>query len=142
MTTKYKGLGTFLSVAILLVLASCSEPEVPPWTDSEMEELLGYFGEIGEAYALLDICMPMLEADGEAKYELVSAIKADRYAKLLQMDSSYELKKLSSSFASVADRRIKISSYDCTTIRPEVRPQPELPRRRSASIRSRTTQTP
>lgn len=96
MMEKHKGLGIFLSAAVLFALVSCSEPEVSPWTDSEMEEHLDYFGEVGEAYALLDICMPMLESDAEAdaKYELVSAIKADRYAKLLQIDTSYELRKL------------------------------------------------
>lgn len=80
--------------ALLIALAACTPQEVPPWTDGEMEELLNYFGEIGEAYALLDVCMPMLEADEKAKYELIAAIKADRYAKLLQMDTDRELKEL------------------------------------------------
>ena len=40
----------------------------------------------------------MLEADPEAKYELVSAIEADRYAKLVQIDTNYELKRMFSFF--------------------------------------------
>lgn len=83
-----------VSCVMLSAAAACSDNNVPPWTDAEMQELLGYFEEIGEAYALVDICMPMLEADAEAKYQLVSAIKADRYAKLLQMDTNYELKRI------------------------------------------------
>lgn len=83
-----------LAGAILMAALACTPQEVPPWADPEMDELLDYFGEIGEAYAVLDICMPMLEADEDAKYQLVSAIKADRYAKLLQFDTAYELKRL------------------------------------------------
>lgn len=94
MATNRKGLGAFLAVILLFALAACTEPDVPPWTESEMQERLDHFGEVGEAYALLDICIPMLEADPEAKYQLVSAIEADRYAKLLQIDTDYELKRM------------------------------------------------
>jgi hypothetical protein len=84
--------------AILLGLVSCSQDEVAPWTDKEMKELLGYFEEIGQAYALVDICMPMIEEDEEAKYQLIADIKADRYARILQMDTERELKKLLAHF--------------------------------------------
>lgn len=83
-----------LSAVVLIATLACTPQEAPPWSDAEMSDLLDYFGEVGEAYAILDICIPMLEADSEAKYQLVSAIKADRYAKLLQFDTGYELKRL------------------------------------------------
>lgn len=77
---------------ILLALVACTEQDAEPWPESEMAEKLEFIGEIGEAYAVLDICMPMIEADTEAKYQLVSEIKADRYAKLLQIDTEREQK--------------------------------------------------
>lgn len=84
----------FVLAAMLLGLIACSQPDIPPWTEGEMEELLEYFGEVGEAYALVDMCIPMIEADPEAKYQLVTAIEADRYARIRQMDTDQELKKL------------------------------------------------
>lgn len=87
-------LGAILLAAVLLGLVACSQDEVAPWTDKEMKELLVYFEEIGQAYALVDICIPMIEKDEEAKYQLIADIKADRYAKILQMDTERELKKL------------------------------------------------
>ena len=91
---KRAGLGVFLSATILFAIVACTESDGPPWTDREMQEKLDYIGEVGETYALLDMCIPMIEADAEARYQLVSAIEADRYAKLLQIDTNYELKKL------------------------------------------------
>lgn len=80
--------------ATATALYACSPAEAPPWTKSEMKELVEYFGEVAEAYALVDICIPMIEADGEAKYQLVSAIEASRYAKIRQFDTQRELTEL------------------------------------------------
>lgn len=85
---------------IASALWACSPSETPPWTEAEMKELLEYFGEVGEAYALVDICIPMLEADEDARYQLLTAIKADRYAKIKQFDTQRELKKLLAHFRS------------------------------------------
>jgi len=96
MTAKHKGfrISTAITLLLLFALTGCTEPEGPPWSEREMKERLSYITEVGEAYALLDICMPMLEADPDAKYQLVSAIEPDRYAKLLQFDTDYEQKRL------------------------------------------------
>lgn len=83
---------------IAFALWACSPTQPPPWTETEMKELLEYFGEVGQAYALVDMCIPMIEADGEAKYQLVTAIKADRYAKIKQFDTQRELVNLLAHF--------------------------------------------
>lgn len=85
---------SLLASLIASTLWACSPTQTPPWTETEMKELLEYFGEVGEAYALVDMCIPMIEADEEAKYQLVTAIKADRYAKIRQFDTQRELRKL------------------------------------------------
>lgn len=83
---------------IASALWACSPPETPPWTEVEMKRLLEYFGEVGEAYALVDMCIPMIEADANAKYQLLAAIKADRYAKITQFDTQRELARLLAHF--------------------------------------------
>lgn len=89
---------SLLASLIASTLWACSPTQTAPWTETEMKELLEYFGEVGEAYALVDMCIPMIEADEDAKYQLVTAIKADRYAKIRQFDTQRELTKLLAHF--------------------------------------------
>jgi len=59
-----------------------------------MSALSEQFGHIAEAYAIVDICMPMIDADKDAKRSVISKIEVRRYSQLLQMDTEAELAKL------------------------------------------------
>lgn len=56
-----------IALTIALLLQACAEEEIEPWGDTRFKEIVTQIGEVGESYAVLDICMPMLEADEEAK---------------------------------------------------------------------------
>ena len=49
------------------------------------------FVHIAEAYAVADVCMPMLDSDRDAMYRVSSQIEVQRYAQLLQMNTEAEL---------------------------------------------------
>ena len=56
-----------------------------------MNALSEQFGHIAEAYAVVDICIPMIDADKDAKYIVISKIEVRRYSKLAQLDTEAEL---------------------------------------------------
>jgi hypothetical protein len=77
--------------ALTFSLPGCSEDELRPWNPAELGALTDEFTHIAEAYAVVDVCMPMLEADRDARYRVVSKIEVQRYAQLLKMDTGAEL---------------------------------------------------
>jgi hypothetical protein len=58
-----------------------------------MSALSEQFGHIAEAYAVVDVCMPMIDADRDAKRSVISKIEVRRYSQLSQMDTEAELAK-------------------------------------------------
>jgi len=58
-----------------------------------MNELSEQFGHIAEAYAVVDVCIPMIDADKEAKRRVISKIEVRHYSKLSQMNTEAELAK-------------------------------------------------
>lgn len=82
------------SLLLLSTLTACGEEEIAPWTDREFEEILGKMEELGKGYAVLDICMPMLEEDDKARADLMNVIMADRYTKLEELDTERERDKV------------------------------------------------
>jgi hypothetical protein len=58
-----------------------------------MHALSEQFSHIAEAYAVVDICIPMIDADKEAKRSVISEIEVRRYSQLSQMDTEAELAK-------------------------------------------------
>jgi hypothetical protein len=81
-------------IAVCLLASSlpgCSEDEQQPWNPSELSALTEEFIHIAEAYAVVDVCMPMLDADPDAKYQVVSQIEVKRYSQLSKMKTEAEL---------------------------------------------------
>ncbi len=77
--------------ALALSLPGCSDDKLQPWNPAELTALTEEFTHIAEAYAVVDLCMPMLDADRDAKYRVISAIEVQRYTQLLNIDTEAEL---------------------------------------------------
>ncbi len=76
-------------LAILAVACSDSAPE--PWSAAKMSALSEEFGHIGEAYAVVDVCMPMIDADKDAKFGVISEIEVRRFSQLSRLNTETEL---------------------------------------------------
>jgi len=72
-----------LALAALLGfgIVACAEKETP-WTEAEFQENLGWITQAGKAHAIVDICVPQLEADKQARFRLIDSIREDRCARL------------------------------------------------------------
>ena len=78
---------------LVILAAACSDREPEPWSAAEMRALSEQFAHIAEAYAVVDICMPMIAADKDAKRSVISEIEVRHYSQLSQMDTEIELAK-------------------------------------------------
>ena len=72
---------------------ACSNEAPEPWTAMEMNALSEQFAHIAEAYAVVDVCIPMIDADKEAKRSVISKIEVRKYSQLSQMNTENELAK-------------------------------------------------
>jgi hypothetical protein len=81
-----------ITLGWLAILAiACSESGPEPWSAAEMRALSEKFSHIAEAYAVVDICMPMIDANKDAKRSVISKIEIRHYSQLSQMDTETEL---------------------------------------------------
>jgi hypothetical protein len=80
-------------VWLAILATACSERAPEPWSAAEMSALSEQFGHIAEAYAVVDVCMPMIDANKDAKRSVISKIEVRRYSQLSQMDTEAELAK-------------------------------------------------
>jgi hypothetical protein len=80
-------------VWLAILAAACSERAPDPWSAAEMNALSEQFGHIAEAYAVVDVCMPMIDANKDAKRSVISKIDVRHYSQLSQMDTEAELAK-------------------------------------------------
>ena len=76
---------------LAIFAAACSDREPEPWSAAEMRVLSEQFAHIAEAYAVVDVCMPMIAANKDAKRSVISKIEVRRYSQLSQMDTEAEL---------------------------------------------------
>ena len=76
---------------LVILAAACSESAPEPWSATEMSALSEQFSHIAEAYAVVDVCMPMIDANKDAKRSVISKIEVRRYSQLSQMDTEAEL---------------------------------------------------
>ena len=72
---------------------ACSDGAPVAWNAAEMSALSEQFAHIAEAYAVVDVCMPMIAADKDAKHEVISKIEVRQFTQLSQMDTEAELAK-------------------------------------------------
>jgi hypothetical protein len=72
---------------------ACSDKAPKPWNAAEMSALSEKFGHIAEAYAVIDVCVPMIDADKNAKRSVISKIEVRRFTQLSQLDPEAELAK-------------------------------------------------
>ena len=76
---------------LMIFAVACSDGAPEPWSAVTMNALSEQFGHIAEAYAVVDICIPMIDADKDARYSVISEIKVRRFAQLSQLDTEAEL---------------------------------------------------
>ena len=90
------GFRTKTSAALLLLglAVACEESAPVPWPEKRFQEILTQIGEVGEAYAVIDVCMPLFKEDEEAKFALIREIEADRYTALAKFDTVKERDKV------------------------------------------------
>jgi hypothetical protein len=84
------------SVALVwfaILATACSEGAPEPWSAAEMSALSEQFVHIAEAYAVVDVCMPMVDANKDAKRSVISKIDVRHYSQLSQMDTETEVAK-------------------------------------------------
>ncbi len=82
----------YVTLCWLAILAvACSDGATKPWSAAEMSALSEQFGHIAEAYAVVDVCVPMIDADKDAKRRVIAKIAVRRYSQLSQMDTEAEL---------------------------------------------------
>jgi hypothetical protein len=79
---------TLCWLAVFAVACSDGAPE--PWNPAEMSALSEQFAHIAEAYAVVDVCMPMIAADKDAKFNVISKIEVRHFTQLSQMDTESE----------------------------------------------------
>lgn len=81
-----------ITLGWLAILAiACSESGPEPWSAAEMRALSEKFSHIAEAYAVIDVCMPMIDANKDAKRSVISKIEIRHYSQLSRMDTEAEL---------------------------------------------------
>jgi len=80
-------------VWLAILATACSEGAPESWSAAEMSALSEQFVHIAEAYAVVDVCMPMIDANKDAKSSVISKIDVRHYSKLSQMDTETELAK-------------------------------------------------
>ncbi len=76
---------------LAILAAACSESAPEPWSAAEMRALSEKFSHIAEAYAVVDVCMPMIDANKDAKRSVLSKIEIRHYSQLSRMDTEAEL---------------------------------------------------
>ena len=76
---------------LAIIATACSDKPVEPWSAAELSALSEQFQHIAEAYAVVDVCMPMIDADKDAKRSVISEIDVRRFSQLSQMNTEAEL---------------------------------------------------
>jgi hypothetical protein len=76
------------------VLSACENQDPPPWDEDDLLKHAHSMANAGKAYAVHDVCMPMIEADEETSERLSLAIGAKRYTQLQKMDVQSEYDRL------------------------------------------------
>ena len=72
---------------LAILAAACSDGAPEPWSAAKMGALSEQFGHIAEAYAVVDVCMPMIDADKNAKRSVISKIEVRHFTQLSRFDT-------------------------------------------------------
>jgi hypothetical protein len=86
-----RGACTVALAMILATLSACGQDQPQSWNKAEMAARAETFGHIGEAYAVLDVCVPLVALDADARFALAEKIGARSYSRLAGMDTAREL---------------------------------------------------
>ncbi len=82
-----------LCCGIAILATACSEKAPKPWSKAEMNALSDQFSHIAEAYAVVDVCMPMIDADPETKRAVIAKIEVSRYSQISSINTQTEVAK-------------------------------------------------
>jgi len=82
-----------LYCGIAILATACSEKAPKPWSKAEMKALSDKFSHIAEAYAVVDVCMPMIDGDPDTKRAVIAKIEVRRYSQISSIDTKAEVAK-------------------------------------------------
>ncbi|TNE56744.1 MAG: hypothetical protein EP340_10870 [Alphaproteobacteria bacterium] len=78
---------TLAFVLLTGMLMGC-DPKPEEWDEDTFYKYYDIMTNMGTAYAVHDVCMPMLEDDAEARKRLTQEINPQRWAELLELDTA------------------------------------------------------
>lgn len=78
---------TMVLIFLSALITGC-EPKPEEWDEDTFYKYYDIMTGMGTAYAVHDICMPMLEADEEARKQVTQEINPKRWAELLVFDTA------------------------------------------------------
>lgn len=74
-------------VAMCAGINGCGDGGAAPWTDKDLEKFSDQMSNAGKAFAVADICMPLIDGDAETRTRVILEISAKRYTQLLDIDT-------------------------------------------------------
>ena len=83
-----------VALGLLIGAVACGNDAPQAWSEENLLKHVDAMGNAGTAYAVHDICMPMIEGDEEISSRVSLTIGAKRYTQLLEMDTQAEYDKL------------------------------------------------
>ncbi len=106
-----------IGAALMLVLWACEAQEVP-WSADELKDHQEQMHNAGRAFAVRDLCMPMINEDEDARLRVLLAIEAKRYSQLKEIDTearrAWLLKHAWNSHGTAEQRASLEASYDAS----------------------------
>lgn len=95
---KYYGVARKIAATLgflaLFGLSTCDEKPPVAWSAAELEDHQTQIRNVAVAFAIVDDCMPQIDADDEARFELIMEIEAARYTALREFDTTQRLEEI------------------------------------------------
>jgi len=85
---------TVLLSLTVMILAACADEATQVWSEKDLLRYTDVMSNAGTAYAVHDVCMPMIEGDEEISERVSLEIGAKRYTQLQAMDTAKEYGKM------------------------------------------------
>ncbi len=75
-------------------LSACSQGTSTPWTNKDLEKFSDQMSNAGKAFAVADVCMPLIDSDADTRTRVILEISAKRYTQLLEIDAEDRLEDM------------------------------------------------
>lgn len=75
-------------------LYGCGNGAPAPWTNKDIEKFSEQMSNAGKAFAVADVCMPLIDSDADTRNRVILEISAKRYTQLLDIDTEDRLEDM------------------------------------------------